>query len=73
MVEATQGIPAPTQEGGDRTSDKTMATTLIGAHGLEHIYALSFPVLVTAGLINDDNRKCDVGDVACLEHEAEKH
>ena len=34
---------------------------------------LSFPVLVTAGLINDDNRTCDVGDVACLEHEAEKH
>ena len=34
---------------------------------------LSFTVLVTAGLINDDNRTCDVGDVACLEHEAEKH
>jgi len=34
---------------------------------------LSFPVLVTAGLINDDNRTCDVGDVACLEDEAEKH
>ena len=48
MVEATQGIPSPTQEGGGRTSDKTMATTLIGAHGLEHIYAHSFPVLVTA-------------------------
>ena len=34
---------------------------------------LSFPVLVTAGLIDDDNRKCEVGDVACLEREAEKH
>jgi MFS family permease len=48
LVEATQGIPAPTQEEEGRTSDKTMATTLIGAHGLEHIYAHSFPVLVTA-------------------------
>ena len=48
MVEATESIPAPARQGGGRTSDKTMATTLIGAHGLEHIYAHSFPVLVTA-------------------------
>ncbi len=48
MVEATESVPAPTRQGGGRTSDKTMATTLIGAHGLEHIYAHSFPVLVTA-------------------------
>ncbi len=34
---------------------------------------LSFPVLVQAGLIDDDNRTCDVGDVTCLEHQAEKH
>lgn len=31
-----------------RTKDSVMATTLIGAHGLEHMYAHSFPVLVTA-------------------------
>ena len=48
MVEATESVPAPTRQGGGRTSDKTMATTLIGTHGLEHIYAHSFPVLVTA-------------------------
>ena len=48
MVEATESIPAPARQGGGRTSDKTMATTLIGAHGLEHIYAHSFPVIVTA-------------------------
>ena len=48
MVEATESVPAPTRQGGGRTSDKTMATTLIGAHGLEHIYAHSFPVIVTA-------------------------
>ena len=48
MVEATESIPAPARQGGGRTSDKTMATTLIGTHGLEHIYAHSFPVLVTA-------------------------
>ncbi|MBQ30477.1 MAG: succinate dehydrogenase [Acidimicrobiaceae bacterium] len=34
---------------------------------------LSFPVLVQTGLIDDDNRTCDVGDVTCLEHQAEKH
>tara|TARA_B100001179_G_scaffold232048_1_gene223622 strand:+ start:2041 stop:2760 length:720 start_codon:yes stop_codon:yes gene_type:complete len=34
---------------------------------------LSFPVLVTAGLVDDDNRICPVGDVGCLEDEAEKH
>ena len=48
MVEAAESIPAPARQGGGRTSDKTMATTLIGTHGLEHIYAHSFPVLVTA-------------------------
>ena len=31
-----------------RTKGSVMATTLIGAHGLEHMYAHSFPVLVTA-------------------------
>ena len=34
---------------------------------------LSFPVLVTAGLVDDDNRKCPVGDVECLEKEAKEH
>ena len=48
MVEAAETIPAPAKQEKGRTSDKTMATTLIGAHGLEHIYAHSFPVLVTA-------------------------
>ncbi len=48
MVETTEPVPAPARQEVGRTSDKTMATTLIGAHGLEHIYAHSFPVLVTA-------------------------
>ena len=48
MVEAAESVPAPTKPQRGRTSDKTMATTLIGTHGLEHIYAHSFPVLVTA-------------------------
>ncbi len=44
-----------------------------GVAGIILVGNLSFPVLVTAGLVDDDNRKCEVGDVACLEHEAEKH
>lgn len=48
MVEVAESVPAPTKPQRGRTSDKTMATTLIGTHGLEHIYAHSFPVLVTA-------------------------
>ena len=48
MVEAAESVPAPTKPQRGRTSDKTMAPTLIGTHGLEHIYAHSFPVLVTA-------------------------
>jgi MFS family permease len=44
-VEATQqGAP----EEQAHIKDKTMATTLIGAHGLEHFYGHSFPVLITA-------------------------
>jgi MFS family permease len=31
-----------------RTKNSVMSTTLIGAHGLEHMYGHSFPVLVTA-------------------------
>ena len=48
MVQAveTVGQDAPAQR--PRIKDKTMATTLIGAHGLEHFYGHSFPVLVTA-------------------------
>ena len=41
--------------------------------GVSLVGNLSFPVLVQAGLIDDDNRTCDVGDVTCLEHQAEKH
>ena len=37
---------------GTRTSNSVMATSLIGAHGLEHLYGHSFAVLVTA--IYDD-------------------
>jgi len=48
VVEVAESVPAPTKPQRGRTSDKTMATTLIGTHGLEHIYAHSFPVLVTA-------------------------
>ena len=36
---------APPQQ-VDRTKDSVMATTLIGAHGLEHMYGHSFAVLV---------------------------
>jgi MFS family permease len=48
VVETTETVPAPARQEEGLTSDKTMATTLIGTHGLEHIYAHSFPVLVTA-------------------------
>jgi len=48
VVEAADSrTPALTAEPSG-TKDKTMATTLIGAHGLEHLYGHSFPVLVTA-------------------------
>ena len=38
---------APPQQ-VNQTKDSVMATSLIGAHGLEHLYGHSFPVLVTA-------------------------
>ena len=38
---------APPQQ-VNRTKNSVMATSLIGAHGLEHMYGHSFPVLVTA-------------------------
>jgi MFS family permease len=47
MVQATN----TTAIGGGqqrRTKDSVTATSLIGAHGLEHMYGHSFPVLVTA-------------------------
>jgi len=34
---------------------------------------LSFPVLAQAGLINEENRSCAVGDNTCLEQQAKEH
>ena len=48
MVQAVETQGQGTTEPEARIKDKTMATTLIGAHGLEHFYGHSFPVLVTA-------------------------
>ncbi len=48
MVEPVQGTETAPTETSRRTNDSVMATTLIGAHGLEHMYGHSFPVLVTA-------------------------
>ena len=48
MAEAVQRTQAPVTDEPKQTKDSVMANTLIGAHGLEHIYAHSFPVLVTA-------------------------
>ena len=41
--------------------------------GIILVGKVRFPVLVYGGVVDDDNRKCEVGDVACLEHEAENH
>lgn len=48
MVEAAGSRPTARSKDQGRTNDKTLAITLISAHGFEHIYAHSFPVLVTA-------------------------
>ena len=47
MVESVEPSQAPVTESSRRTNDSVMATTLIGAHGLEHMYGHSFAVLVT--------------------------
>ncbi len=44
---AENAMAAPPQQAG-RTKNPVVATSLIGAHGLEHMYGHSFPVLVTA-------------------------
>ena len=48
MAEAVERPETLVIDESKRTKDSVMATTLIGAHGLEHMYAHSFPVLVTA-------------------------
>ena len=47
MVESIERGQTATTETTPRTNDRVMATTLIGAHGLEHMYGHSFAVLVT--------------------------
>ena len=47
MVESVERGQAALTETTARTNDSVMATTLIGAHGLEHMYGHSFAVLVT--------------------------
>ena len=48
MAETTQATAVVGSPEQPRTKDSVMATSLIGAHGLEHMYGHSFPVLVTA-------------------------
>ena len=47
MVESVERSQVALTETIPRTKDSVMATTLIGAHGLEHMYGHSFAVLVT--------------------------
>ena len=47
MVESVEPTQAALTETSPRTNDSVMATTLIGAHGLEHMYGHSFAVLIT--------------------------
>ena len=47
MVESVERSQAALTETSRRTNDSVMATTLIGAYGLEHMYGHSFAVLVT--------------------------
>ena len=47
MVDSVERGQASPSETAPRTNDKVMATTLIGAHGVEHMYGHSFAVLVT--------------------------
>lgn len=48
MAQPTEGTVTGLTKEQPRTKDSVMATSLIGAHGLEHMYGHSFPVLVTA-------------------------
>jgi len=47
LVESVERGQAALTETSPRTNDSVMATTLIGAHGLEHMYGHSFAVLIT--------------------------
>ena len=48
MAQAATGRAAPAETGRRRTKDPIMATTLIGAHTLEHMYGRGFLVLIPA-------------------------
>ena len=48
MIEPVQRPEIARTEKSGRTNDSVLATTLIGSHGLEHMYGHSFAVLVTA-------------------------
>ena len=48
MAEAAAGRESPAEFGPRRTKDPIMATTVIGAHTLEHMYGRGFLVLIPA-------------------------
>ncbi len=48
MAQAAAGREHPAEYGPRRTKDPIMATTVIGAHTLEHMYGRGFLVLITA-------------------------
>ena len=48
VAEAAAGRESPAEYGPRRTKDSIMATTVIGAHTLEHMYGRGFLVLITA-------------------------
>ena len=48
MAQSAPSTATLPQQPGSRTKDKVMATSLIGAHGLEHMYAHGFLALIPA-------------------------
>ncbi len=48
MAQIAAGGDSPAEYGPKRTKDPIMATTVIGAHTLEHMYGRGFLVLITA-------------------------
>ena len=48
MIRSTGAGSVPLQENQGGVKARTIASTILSAHGLEHLYSHSFPVLVTA-------------------------
>ena len=61
------------QDAQPRTKGSVMATTLVGAHAFEHLYAHSIPIIILAIITEFELGRIECGGCSCHSFHIRRH